>query len=519
MKVCSSCSCAAAVLAIAMYATGARGQEAGRALAEPYLPSDHWSQDALRRLAGLGLVDAGAALAAWPMRRNEVRAWLQTASEAGSGHEAFIALDALSRFDAEYPAAGAATFATVRLRTGWIRTDDAMRAGETVRDETGKFVYPGPVGLAGQNHVRAGTVVDAGWRRLTAAVGVSTAGEDNVEEAWAAFDAGPLDLWAGRRSLGFGAARAGTIVLAPRVPLDGLGIRTSRALHLPGFLGVLGSVRGAMLVSRFESSGDVESPWFWAASLRLSPTAGFSIGLNRAAIFGGADNVQSLSARNVALMLMGLTSQLGKDSGFENQVASLDVWARTRAAGVPLALYGEIGIDDVGFSLFKAASFVAGIELPAVPGVRALSLGLEHARFPASCCGHPAWYRHGSLGSGWTDGGRLLANSLGGHGSEWTLHLGTASDRITVDGRFFARRRGEENLFAPDREGSSRGIALRLSLPTSQSLLFRLAGELEGGDDWHAWSSDIGLQFLVGPRGPALTSTAHQDVRTRSKTD
>jgi hypothetical protein len=519
MKDCSSCSCAAAVLAIAMFATGAPAQEAGRALAEPYLPSDHWSQDALRRLAGLGLVDAGAALDAWPLRRNEVRAWLQAASEAGSRREAIIALDALSRFDAEYPAPGVAPFAMVRLRTGWIRTDDALRAGETVRDEMGKFVYPGPVRAPEQNDVRAGAVLDGGWRRLTAALGATTAGEDKVEEAWAAFDAGPLDIWAGRRSLGFGAARAGTIVLAPRVPLDGVGIRTSRALHLPGFLGALGSVRGAMLVSRFESSGDVENPWFWAASLRLSPTAGFSIGLNRAAIFGGADNVQSMSARNVALMLMGLTSQLGKDSGFENQVASLDVWARTRAAGVPLAVYGEIGIDDVGFSLFKAASFVAGIELPAVPGVSALSLGLEHARFPASCCGHPAWYRHGSLGSGWTDGGRLLANSLGGHGSEWTLHWGTATGRITVDGRLFARRRGEENLFAPDREGSSRGIALRLSLPASQSLFFRLAGELEGGNDWHAWSSDIGLQFLVGPRGPALTSTAHQDVRTRSKTD
>jgi hypothetical protein len=198
-------------------------------------------------------------------------------------------------------------------------------------------------------------------------------------------------------------------------------------------------------------------------------------------------------------MLFGLTSQLGKDSGYENQVASIDVSTHVTLAGLPLSAYSELGVDDVGFSMFSTAAFLAGLELASVPGMDALSFGFEHARIPHSCCGHPPWYRHGDLGDGWTDRGRLLGHALGGHGSEWTVSGTLASAPVQMQARLFARERGEENLFAPDRAGSSAGGSMRLSLPLGRHVLLRAAAITEHGrTGWEDWSADLGVRLLLG---------------------
>jgi hypothetical protein len=515
-------SCAAAVLAIALFATRAPAQEGGRAIAEPYLPAQHWAQDALRRLAGLGLVDASAALDAWPARRSEARAAFEqavrTALQRGNGSSLSTATQIAHRFAAEFPAPSRDAHASARMFTGWGGRDGTMLGGVSTRGQNGQWIYPGPIEAQPLDGVVADASADATWHSLSGAARWRGLDESRFSEAWIALAAGPIDAWAGRRSLSIRTGSTGGIVLSPMAPFTGFGLRTSRPIALPGFLEDV-DVRGAFLLSRIDNSGDVRRPWFSAARLSIAPSSSLVIGLNRAALFGGAGNVEDLSVRNVVLMSLGLTSQLGKDSGFENQVASIDVWWRAAPFGLPVVGYAELGIDDVGFSMFQTAGFIAGITLPAIPGAGPVSAGVEHVRFPGSCCGHPPWYRHGDLADGWTTDGRLMAHPLGGHGHEWSLLWNVSTMAAHVAGRVTARERGVENLFAPVRAGSSLAASIDATIPFHPSLLFRSELGAERGSGWSAWTVDLGVQFLIGAEGgaPTVNRNARADVREQNK--
>ncbi len=493
----------------------ARAQSAG--VTEPFVDAHHWTRDALRRLAMSGEVDVGAALDAWPLRRSEVRALLREAAgpEAHDARERGrrFARAALRAFEREYPAPlDAGVRADARLRSGWTETSGGLRGGTSRRGPGGAWVYPGPLPAPAVPGPHASVTAEAGWR----GTGLSLAGgtPDALTEGYVAARAGPIDAWLGRRSIGFGAGTGGDLVLSPAHALDAFGLRTSRPLELPGPLDALGDVRGTLVLSQFARSGDVRAPWFAAASLRLSPAPGFTIGLHRATLFGGGDSTRAISARNIALMALGLTSQLGKDSGFENQVASIDVAWRFDP-GWPLMAWAALAADDVGFSFLTTAATIVGLGTPAVPGVPGLALGVEVVRIPGSCCGHPPWYRHGDLGEGWTEEGRLLGHPLAGHGREVALDWEIAHGPVRLGGRLLTRARNQENLFSPDHGGSSRGGSLHAVLHTGSSMLLRLAIEGERGNGWQAWSGDLGLQLRVGPasRAPAATENAHADVR------
>ena len=498
----------------------AQGPDASRAPAEPHLAVDDWSRLALRRMAGLGLIDAGAALQAWPMRRSRVRDLFTAASErAGSAAVTVLPrphadpqstpatttsstarlTEAMhASFLREHPPAPvAAIVANARVRSGRIDQAGRLLGGVSTRSAGGAWEYGGPVPAPQSDGAFIGLDADVAWRiGLGAALRSSSRG--SVDDAHLALAAGPLDILAGRMPLTLGVGRSGGIVLSPERAFDGVALRTSWPLRMPGPLRFLRDLRGTLLISRLERSGPVDAPWFGAAALGLAPTRNLHIGLQRAAMFGGAGNVQSLSARNLLFLLAGMTSQGGKDSGFENQVASVDVWARFTSFGIPFAVYGELGVDDVGFTLFSTAAFIAGLELPALPGVPALSVGVEHARFPHSCCTHPPWYRHGDLAEGWTDRGWLLGHPLGGEGSEWALHWSAALPRVWLSGRAFTRHRGEENLFAPVRTGRAWGGALRVDAPFAQRLGVNAAFAWERGHGgWDHWSVELAARLRL----------------------
>jgi hypothetical protein len=449
----------------------------------------------------MGLVDAADALQTWPMRRSAIRALLRSAAEsATSAADQAVAVAGMERFDREMPSLDARETALFELRaaTGWSGSAGDLLGGTTRLGPTGRWTYPGPVpGQDGRAVFAAGDARFA-WKGFSVdASGAATADDVRIDRLHAALVAGPVDLWAGRHDFASGAGRAGSIVLSPDVAFDGAGIRTARPIDLPGFLG---SGTAALVLARVSRSGDVRQPWFSAATISFAPTAALRFGFNRAVLFGGDGNVESASARNVLLMMLGITGQLGKDSGFENQVASVDAWTRLRIGGLPFSLYGELGVDDVGFSLFSTAAFLAGAQLATVPGFERLSIGLEYARFPASCCGHPPWYRHGDLGDGWTDRGRLLGHPLGGQGSQLSLEWTFAGSVARLAGQSFLRSRGEENLFAPDRSGTSTGASVRLDAPVSDRLSFRARLAAERGDPgWTAWDASLGLDVILGP--------------------
>lgn len=512
--------------------------------AEPYLPPSHWSRSALRRLAAVGLLEPGAVAVAWPMRRSRMRRLLREAVAAEGTDGSGLAAGFLGRFEDEFPRstmrrdpggdAGAdvgrwTPHAGGRLDVGWGGSRGLLLGGAHIPTEDGSWSYQGPVSMAPASSLLLHPTLDlALGSSVSFSASVQAGGRNGgirAEQVYAAARHRALEVWAGRRAFSSGPGVPETIVLSDRVLFHGFGLELPDGVGLPGFLGALGAVRGATLFSRLERSGDVGRPWFWAARVGLSPRSDLSIGLNRATIFGGEGN-EPVTFRNVALMLLGFTQTGSKSSDFENQVASVDVLWRTGPRGFPVLIRGEWGFADVGGAWFRVPGIVGAVEVPVVPGLEGVAFGIEHASFSGSEAGHPPWYRHGALGEGWTDRGRLLGHPMGGHGTEWAGHFrwdrpdhrgrhagpsggsgpepsvaerpSTGPGVEEVSGRLFRRDRGHENLLADERTGPSLGGALRML--ASGGGRVRLEAEVEwerGRSGWRSWTAvvSVGTRF------------------------
>jgi hypothetical protein len=276
-------------------------------------------------------------------------------------------------------------------------------------------------------------------------------------------------------------------VLNGNVPFDGAGLTTPDGFLLPGFLSALGPVVLDQLLARLDRSGDVDNPWFLATRITVTPSSTLTIGLNRAALFGGEGN-EPVTLRRVLLMLVGVTDADAKDSDFENQVASFDFrWRPVRR----LLVHAEYAADDAG-AFIRVPAITVGASVAAVAHP-ALTMGAEVTGIARSTGTFPAWYRHGALADGWTDRGMLLAHPLGGNGIEagLTWQVDPESSPMIASGRLYARDRGSENLFSPDRHGASAGAEFRLRLQTTSWLRVDGAADVEWGRSWNRWAARL----------------------------
>lgn len=482
---------------------------------EPFVPPDHWSRNALRRLVGAGILKAEDVGTAWPLPRDRVRRHLLQALDATGDKPGRptpaphgLAAALLHRFEAEYPApdAAGALHAAGRVDGGWHEADGQLRGGTHERADDGGWIYTGPVPVPARASASAAAEVEA-----TSSGGVGIRGDLRfrpgglrAREAYGFLRTTSTALWLGRRHLALGPPTGRGLVLSGQVPFDGGGVHLVEGVRFPGFLRHLGPVRGSTALARLERSGQMQQPWFWAARLSVAPRHDLVVGLNRAAIFGGEGN-EPVNFRNVGLMLLGFTSTRSKSSDFENQVASADVMWQTRVRSLPLLIHGEWGFSDVGGAWFRVPGIVMGLQVPAVGRLPQLALGTEYASFSRSGGGHPPWYRHGPLGEGWTDRGRILGHPLGGHGREWSASLQVDPLSLPASGtlRVFHRRRGEENLLARDGPETSTGAVVRMRIHGPNRFLLHADAGWEsgrpdrGGEGWRAWTLRVsaGLGF------------------------
>ncbi len=314
----------------------------------------------------------------------------------------------------------------------------------------GSFVYPGPseadepaIGLRARGQLTHGAWTlaadlsgrDGGVRTRVVAVA--------VDGTHVAARGGLLGLRAGPEC-------GGGLVLgaSDRAETWGLELRQRAPLRLP----LVGPLRiGVQLGALREAGPDNRWPLFHSMRIEVRPGPDVVIGLNRAVIFGGSETDVDVGLRTVALMLVGLTDTPGKDSDFENQVASADVRWRTRVADRPLLLTAEYGADDSGYAFVNVPAVRTTAELSLGPS--AGWIGLTGTWVASSRKTYPPWYRHGALAWGWTDRGRPLGNPLGGNGKALLVTYraepaGTAWEILAGP-----VERGAENLYAPDLEG------------------------------------------------------------------
>lgn len=474
--------------------------------ASPFLQPGHWVVDAVRRLYALGLVDAGYDRATRTPTRREVALALEEAvRRAREDAEAYVALAEgyRDRFAEEYPN----TMAEVTDEVGaGLRLGDGQALGGL---EVGRGrVLPG-AGYTDENWTGPTALEDeaspagaALWSvQYFPAVAVAVApawdtdgwslGDGYATAVWRS-----AGVWLGRRPIGSSAGAGGGVVLDGALPFVGGGLYLADPVILPGFLRHLGPLRFETFLSRVDGSGPVARPWFWGARAVIDPHPRLELGITRAAMFGG-EGENRMSVKNLAYLIVG--KHAGDGSQFDNQIFAIDLWYRLPLGGLPLAAYVEWGFEDSSGAWRDTPGIVTGLELPAVPGLPSVALGLERASFSESCCGNPIWYRHWWFEGGWTDGGEPLGHPLGGDGSEWLLWTVTemAQARVRLSGELFRRERGSENLFSPDRAGTSVGGTVGIEFRPVPRFDVVLRGAHESGDGgWSESNAFAGIRLF-----------------------
>ncbi|GMV05517.1 MAG: hypothetical protein AMXMBFR53_17950 [Gemmatimonadota bacterium] len=346
------------------------------------------------------------------------------------------------------PAAGEAPGGFVGLGPAAFRGAGPVDAGATLGDESTGYAYPGPA--RGRRDLEGMRVVGAwggsGWR-AGADVLVDPRGA-MIRALGVAVRTPSVTVYAGALPLRTGPTCQDGLVLGGKGgPAGGVEVGTRGGIRVP----FLGRVHvGAQVGTLAEAGPENRRPFFHALRVELEPHPDLGLGLQRAAVFGGSASAIPVTPRTVGLMLLGLTDTRGKDSDFENQVASVDARWRTRFLGRPALLTVEAAADDSGWAFLR------------VPGTRVTGsvrwgphalgwTGFEWARLSGPTGRYPPWYRHGALAWGWTDRGTPLGSPLGGEGTllaaTWSVEAPGLSVRLALGGA----SRGRANLLAaPD---------------------------------------------------------------------
>lgn len=464
----------AACVGLALHLALAPGLTA-QATASTFLPQDHWVHDAARRLVLQGAVEPIAVTGRRTLTRAEAVLLLETAGSTAL-LDRFLAEFAASTPDHEPgPRADASAVAGVDQHTGGLRTG----TGYGIEGIPSEPPVPGP----DYRSVLAQARLYAGWgERIAGELAAGyTARDWRVESGHAVGVAGPVLLWAGRRPMGFGPGTGGGVVLGDWARLDGAGIQLA-APHRPGgVFRVLGAIHVETHLGRKGTTGGVRNPWFWTSRAAVQPHPRLVLGINRGAIFGGEGNVAS-SFQDLLYVIIGKHGASG--SAFENQLASFDLYLRP-ALPIATELYVEWGLEDSAGAIYDVPGVLWGVAVLDPPGLSDVRLGVERTTFAGSCCGNPIWYRHMFLAAGWTEDGVPLGHPLGGHGSEWLLHAsrGFIEERVQLRAELGTRDRQGENLYAPDRTGSSQFGSLDGRYRTG-GVEVGVEVRAEGGEGW-----------------------------------
>jgi hypothetical protein len=477
-----------------------RERRSQRFRASPLLPPDHWAVRAAARLEGMGLAP-GYLPAQRAVPRQTVALVLERAAERtarGRPDLAYLTEGWWTRFREEFreygedlPAPGLAplgSFAGAGAQ-GW-----AGRLEPRVRDDP-----PAPIPDRTEGAARVQVAWAAG--RHFAGASEETFGTDagaDVPRWELVAAAGNVALSVGDQPVAYGWGRAGGFVFADPDPLPRVELQTTAPTRLGGPLGFLGTMSFHAFASRLDEDRHAGDPWMWGARLALRPRERLTLGVTRGAIFGG--DVAEVTPGRLLRSLAGVI-----DQSFDNQILSFDLrWRLPTERAAAATLYVEWASDDAGGGLNEQPAVLAGMYLPALPGMPNVALGLEHARI-ARCCGHGSWYFHTEFRGYWAREGRPLGHPLGGGGSETRLYadadLYDALLRVTADA--FVRDRAQlaydgspGTLFAPDRTGTGGGASLGVEWRLSHRGELRLRGAHEGGDGWREQTFQAELRYL-----------------------
>ena len=415
----------------------------------------------MRRLDLAGALPAGSDITRGALSRSEI-ADLLTAADA---------TEELHRFNEEF---------TPRF-SARVQSHYEYRAGAVDSGHGYDLDWSGAQPLPNLSRIGVGARLAFESRRLGASIAVT---DEGIEELQLVANLSPLSVWAGRRSNGYTVGQYG-IVATPH-HYDAVGIALDQPVHVKAigalrFETQVGTIKNRL---NFNNQENEIEPYYWLTRISMQPARSFILGINRGMMLGGEGNLPITFAR-VLRNAVGLYYTHNGENSFANQLVTVDLKVRTTRW--PTKAYIEWGAEDAAGGWWHEPGILAGIEV-ATSRAAGTAVGLERTEFVRNQRSNSLWYQNAWFRGGWSDAGELMGHPLGGDGTEWRMFAQGHEARIAHwQVAAYERRRGPQNVFSPQRQGQSRGIAANFDVLLMKKATLNVRAEREGGKAG-AWS-------------------------------
>ena len=303
-----------------------------------------------------------------------------------------------------------------------------------------------------------------------------------LQSGYVKLRSGNTEFLLGKDAMAWGQGRMGNLILSDNAtPLTRLQASNIEPLHYKGLLKHLGAINTKLFVSVLEErkkwdSADVDQPGLLGVRADFQPSPDFSFGIGYVSMFGGKGIYMGLD--DYLKLLTGRTNVWnGQDKW--NGIAGLDFRWRFPSLG-GAQLYGELySEDNVIFGDWKADNsrmlgWIGGLYIPRLSPSGNWDLNLEFAG-----TGN-AWYVHGLYTGGYTYGGQLLGDPMGGDAHRYSAKLTHYLDARTQIGFRFDRVNQGISRAVQQR---TKAFALSRRHRLADNLLLELAGGLMSRDN------------------------------------
>jgi len=218
---------------------------------------------------------------------------------------------------------------------------------------------------------------------------------------------GPFEIEAGKDSLWWGPGRHGSIIMSNNAqPLTMVKLTNPQPLRLPWIFRGLGPFKAQWFLTRLEEDRDVPEAKLSGLRLNIKPLPLFELGVSRVMMFAG-EGVPRVSCLDYAEMMASISAEQAEN----NQLAGLDAsFLIPLGDNMPLRsvrLYSESTGEDEASGAPSKWSHLLGLQLNDILRTGRTDLRLEYAD------AHPVLYRHYLYTSGYTYEGRVLGHHVG----------------------------------------------------------------------------------------------------------
>ncbi|MBN1359607.1 MAG: capsule assembly Wzi family protein [Sedimentisphaerales bacterium] len=396
------------------------------ALVSTNVPLDHWSYDAVDKLANYGLVDS-AMLTIKPISRLEM-----------ARHVA-QAMHDLGRMKAPSP-----VVVTIidRLRDEFkgeliqLGVVDGIYGGSFVKPIENPYVnylyaqnrpdlenIRGDIFEQGSNYrlgfASRGVISDFAAFYLHPEYGGAFSESDrglDLIEGYGKIMAGPIEVQVGKDSLWWGPGYRGSVLMGNNAePFTMVKITNPQPVQLPWLLRDLGPVRTEWFLTQLEEDRAIPNAKLTGARLNIKPLPWVELGASRVVMFGGR-GVPDVSVTDYAKMFFALTEQAEN-----NQLAGGDASALIPLAGLPwlrklplrsVKLYVEGAGEDEAGGIPSNWGALYGLQLNDLLKTGRTDFRIEYAENHVD--GKPnVFYAHSLYQSGYTYRGRIIGHYMG----------------------------------------------------------------------------------------------------------